>query len=129
MTFFDACHIDMWGDIVEKGNYIPTNKDRVEIPKSSWNKKQKTRCLLNSIARNFLMSTLTESEYEKVHSCKSSKEIHQYELFKMEDNKTTDLIFSRFKTIINILRSLEKTYDNYDHITKILRSLPKRWRP
>ncbi|RDY10771.1 hypothetical protein CR513_04654, partial [Mucuna pruriens] len=25
--------------------------------------------------------------------------------------------------------SLGKTYDNYDHITKILRSLPRRWRP
>ena len=35
MTFFDACHIDMWDDIVEKGNYIPTNKDGAEIPISS----------------------------------------------------------------------------------------------
>ncbi|RDX88300.1 hypothetical protein CR513_30124, partial [Mucuna pruriens] len=46
----------------------------------------------------------------------------------MKDNKTIDLIFGRFQTIINRLRSLGKTYDNYDYITKILRSLPRRWR-
>ncbi|RDX96798.1 hypothetical protein CR513_20512, partial [Mucuna pruriens] len=61
MTFFDACHIDMW-DVVENDNYIPTNKGRA-------------RYLLNSKARNFLMCALMESEYEKVHSCKSSKEM------------------------------------------------------
>ncbi|RDX92995.1 hypothetical protein CR513_24806, partial [Mucuna pruriens] len=93
-----------------------------------------------------------ESEYEKVHSCKSSKEIkdtlalayrctsqvkdskismlaYKYELFTMDDNETINLMFGRFQKIINNLRSLGKTYDNYDHITKILRSLPRRWRP
>ncbi|RDX66932.1 hypothetical protein CR513_54251, partial [Mucuna pruriens] len=64
MAFFDACHIDMW-DVVENKNYIPTNKERVEI----------SRYLLKSKARNFLMCALTESKYEKVHSCKSSKEM------------------------------------------------------
>ncbi|RDX64834.1 hypothetical protein CR513_56560, partial [Mucuna pruriens] len=145
MTFFDSCHIDMW-DIVENDNYIPTNKEGAEIPRSLWNKEQKTRYLLNSKARNFLMCTLTESEYEKVHNCKSSKEIwdtfalayegmsqvrnskismlvHKYELFKMEDNETINLVFGKFQIIISNLRSLGKTYDNYDHITKILRTL------
>ncbi|RDX92408.1 hypothetical protein CR513_25495, partial [Mucuna pruriens] len=91
-------------------------------------------------------------EYEKVHSCKLSKDmwdtlaltyegtshvkdsknsmlVHQYELFKMEDNEIIDLMFETFQTIINNLRSLGKTFDNYDYITKILRSLPRRWRP
>ncbi|RDX82448.1 hypothetical protein CR513_36760, partial [Mucuna pruriens] len=42
MTFFDACHVDMW-DIFENDNYIPTNKEGVEIPRSMWNKENKTR--------------------------------------------------------------------------------------
>ncbi|RDY06939.1 hypothetical protein CR513_09012, partial [Mucuna pruriens] len=47
----------------------------------------------------------------------------------MEGNETIDIMFGRFRTIINNLRSLGKTYDNYNHITKILRSLSRRWRP
>ncbi|RDX83021.1 hypothetical protein CR513_36111, partial [Mucuna pruriens] len=65
--------------------------------------------------------------YEKVYSCKSSKEmwdtlalayketsqvrdskismlVHQYELFKMEDRESIDQMFRRFQTIINNLR-------------------------
>ncbi|RDY10282.1 hypothetical protein CR513_05220, partial [Mucuna pruriens] len=42
LTFFDACHIDMW-DVVKNDNYIPTNKEGVEILRSLWNKEQKTR--------------------------------------------------------------------------------------
>ncbi|RDX68889.1 hypothetical protein CR513_52085, partial [Mucuna pruriens] len=34
IAFFNACHIDMW-DIVENGQYIPTNKDGAEVPRSS----------------------------------------------------------------------------------------------
>ncbi|RDY00429.1 hypothetical protein CR513_16392, partial [Mucuna pruriens] len=48
-----------------------------------------------------------ELEYEKVHNCKSSKEIW-------------DTLALAYKG---------KAYDNYNHITKIFRSLPRRWRP
>ncbi|RDY04539.1 hypothetical protein CR513_11724, partial [Mucuna pruriens] len=128
MAFFDACHIVIW-DVVENGNYIPTNKEGAKIPRSSWKEEQKTRYLLNSKAINFLMSTLTESEYEKVHSCKSSKEMWDTLALAYKDNETIDLMFGIFQMIINNLISLGKTYDNYYHITKILRSLSRRWRP
>ncbi|RDY00468.1 hypothetical protein CR513_16350, partial [Mucuna pruriens] len=84
-----------------------------------------------------------EAKYEKVYSCRSLKEmwdilalayegtsqvkdskvsmlIHQQELLKMEDHESIDQMFGKFQTIISNLRSLGKTYDNYDHITKIL---------
>ena len=38
-------------------------------------------------------------------------------------------MFGHFQTRLNKLRSLGKTYDNYDHIDKILRSLSRKWRP
>ncbi|RDX71115.1 hypothetical protein CR513_49580, partial [Mucuna pruriens] len=60
---------------VENGNYIPTIKEGVEMPRSLWNEEHKIRYLLNSKARNFLMCALTKSEDEKVHNCKSFKEI------------------------------------------------------
>ncbi|RDX75997.1 hypothetical protein CR513_44080, partial [Mucuna pruriens] len=50
----------------------------------------------------------------------------------MEDHETIDKMFGRFYIIINNLRSLGKTYDNYDHITifekvsKDLKKLPMK---
>ena len=38
-------------------------------------------------------------------------------------------MFGCFQTILNELRPIGRTYDNYDHIEKILRSLSRKWRP
>ncbi|RDX85900.1 hypothetical protein CR513_32843, partial [Mucuna pruriens] len=122
-------------DIVEHDNYIhdnyiPTNKG-VKISRSSWNKEQKTWYLLNLNAKNFLIKSIVAShpkKYEtlllkllKVRDSKISILVHKYELFKMEDNEIIDLIFRRFEKIINNLKSLGKTYDNYNHMAKFLR--------
>lgn len=84
---------------------------------------------------NYLMCAITRSEYDKVHSCETAKEIwdtlalvhegsnqvkesiismlvHQYELFKMEEHETIGQMFGRLQTIVNNLRSLRKTYPN-----------------
>ncbi|RDY04602.1 hypothetical protein CR513_11671, partial [Mucuna pruriens] len=37
----------------------------------------------------------------------------------MEDNETIDLMFGTFQTIIDNLRSLDKTYDDYDHMEEL----------
>lgn len=47
----------------------------------------------------------------------------------MEEDKDIQSMFGDFKTIINELWSLGKTYENYDYIDKILRSLFRKWRP
>ncbi|RDX96158.1 hypothetical protein CR513_21215, partial [Mucuna pruriens] len=73
IALFDACDIDML-DVVENGNYIQT-KDGTKIPRSSWNEGQKTRYLLNSKPRNFLMCALAEAKYEKVTTLKESKNL------------------------------------------------------
>ncbi|KAG4947024.1 hypothetical protein JHK82_043085 [Glycine max] len=51
----------------------------------------------------------------------------KYELFSIEENKDIQCMFGHFQTILNELRSLGRTYDNYDHIDKILRSLSRKW--
>lgn len=38
-------------------------------------------------------------------------------------------MFGHFQTILNELKGLGMPFDNYDHIHKILRSLPRQWRP
>ena len=55
--------------------------------------------------------------------------VHDYELFKMEPNESLTSMYSRFSVIINALNLLGKVYSNEDKIRKILRVLPKKWRP
>lgn len=42
----------------------------------------------------------------------------------MLDNECVQAMFNRFQTILNELKSLGKTYENFGHINKILHSLP-----
>jgi len=55
--------------------------------------------------------------------------VHQYELFKMKDDECFEEMYSRFQTIVSGLQILKKSYVASDHVSKILRSLPVRWRP
>nr|KYP65212.1 hypothetical protein KK1_011443 [Cajanus cajan] len=148
IAFFDACHIDMW-DVIKQGNYIPLDQAGNEIPKAQWSEEQKQRFLLNSKARSALMCALFEEEYTKVHSFRSAKHMwdtlaltykgslevkrnklrlleRKYELFEMEESESIQTMFGRFQTIFNELSFLGRTYDNFDHIEKLLRSLPRK---
>jgi len=55
--------------------------------------------------------------------------VHQYELFKMKDDESIEQMYSRFQTLVSGLQILKKIYVASDHVSKILRSLPARWRP
>nr|KYP72333.1 hypothetical protein KK1_004921 [Cajanus cajan] len=98
------------------------------------------------------MCALSEEEYTKVHSFRSAKQMwdtlaltyegslevkrnklsllaRMYELFKMEESESIQTMFRRFQKIVNEISFLGRTYDNFDHIDKLLRSLPRKWRP
>jgi len=64
----------------------------------------------------------------QVKSNKLSLLTCKYGLFSMEESKDIQCMFGCIQTIINELRSLGRTYDNYDHIDKILRSMSRKWR-
>ena len=55
--------------------------------------------------------------------------VHKYKLFKMKPYETITEIFTKFTDILNGLKSLGKDYSNSDVVHKILRSLPKNWKP
>ncbi|KHN15645.1 hypothetical protein glysoja_038429, partial [Glycine soja] len=103
-------------------------------------------------AQNVMLCALFEEEYTKVHSFKTAKQMwdtlavtykgtsqvkryklslltRKYELFSMEEGEDIQSMFRRFQIIPNELRFLGRTYDNYDYINKILRSLSRKWRP
>jgi len=55
--------------------------------------------------------------------------VHQYELFKMKEDEDIENMYSRFQTLVHGLQILKKCYVTSDHVNKIIRSLPAKWRP
>ena len=103
---------------------------------------------MNAKAKYLLTCALSKSEYDKIISCDSAKEIwdrlqvlhegtdqvketkinmlvHQYEMFKMLEHENIDEMTTRFMHIINQLKALGKRYTNAEMVRKILRSLSK----
>jgi len=47
----------------------------------------------------------------------------------MKEDESIEAMYSRFQTLVSGLQILKKSYVASDHVNKILRSLPARWRP
>ncbi|XP_020208913.1 uncharacterized protein LOC109793852 [Cajanus cajan] len=110
----------MW-EVLAQGDYIPLDEVGREIPKARWNNGQKKRFMLNSKARNALICDLTEEEYTKVHSFKSAKQM--WDTLALTYEGSLELGKTQQVKLVG------RTYDNFDHIDKLLRCLPRKWRP
>jgi len=66
---------------------------------------------------------------KKVKEVKAFMLVNQYELFKIKDDESIEEVYSRFHTLVSRLQILKKSYVASNHVSKILRSLPARWRP
>ena len=100
---------------------------------------------------NALFCKLDKKEFHRVSSCESANEIwhklevyegtnqvkvskiskytRQYKLFEMGQNESVYSMYTRFTDIVNTLGALGKTFSNSEKVKKIIRSLPKEWRP
>ncbi|MCI23554.1 serine/threonine protein kinase SRPK1, partial [Trifolium medium] len=47
----------------------------------------------------------------------------------MKDDENIETIFSRFQNLVSGLQVLNKSYTTANHVKKILKSLPTKWRP
>ncbi|KAH9763597.1 Integrase catalytic domain-containing protein [Citrus sinensis] len=153
--YLQALDYEIW-EVVCDGPFMPTLKDEVgdDIPKpsSQWSELEKRKMSLNSKAMNALFCALDKKEFHRVSSCESAQEIwnklevvyegtnqvketkisrytRQYELFQMEQNENVYSMYTRFTDIVNTLGALGKTFSNSEKVKKIIRSLPKEWRP
>ena len=124
----------------------------VATPKleDDWDEQDIKKIELNAKAMNLLYCALDPTEFNRVSTCSSAKEIwdtlevthegtsqvkqskinmlvHTYEMFKMEPSETISDMFTRFTNIVNGLKSLGKIYTNQELVNKILRSLPSTW--
>ncbi|GAU35952.1 hypothetical protein TSUD_147370 [Trifolium subterraneum] len=142
----------MW-HVLEVGEYVPLAKDSTNPkPQAEWTTTEADRVLLNTKAKLFIKSALCREEYDRIMECKTAKEIwetlqthhegtnsvkeiridigvRKFELFEMKEEETIDQMYGRFTSIINELNSLGKAYTTHERIRKILRCLPKTWRP
>jgi len=66
---------------------------------------------------------------KKVKEAKALELVHQYKLFEMKDDESIEEMYSRFQSLVSGLQILKQSYVASDHVSKILRSLPARWRP
>ncbi|KAH9649048.1 Integrase catalytic domain-containing protein [Citrus sinensis] len=153
--YLQALDYEIW-EVVCDGPFMPMFKDVVGdyIPKpsSQWSESEKRKMSLNSKAMNALFCALDKKEFHRVSSCESAQEIwnklevvyegtsqvkeskinrytRQYDLFQMEQNENVYSMYTRFTDIVNTLGVLGKTFSNSEKVKKIIRSLPKEWRP
>src|SRR4030065_1063951 len=142
---------ELW-DIIEYGIDITVDdegkcadrKNLTEAQKKVYKKHHRVRGILcdaipheefMKITNKSTAKTIFESlgsSYEgnqQVREATANMLVQQYELFRMSDDETIDTMFSRFQTLVSGLQVLKKSYTTADHVMKILRSLPTKWRP
>ena len=155
-------------EIIEDKDYVPTIEqlapqkvvDPEQPPpvvvktifRNQWTDQHKAKVQMNAKVKYLLTCAFNKSEYDKITSCDSAKEIwdrlqvlhertnqvketkismlvHQYEMFKMLENECIDEMTTRLMHIINQLKAQGKKFTNAKMVRKILRSLSKTWRP
>ena len=72
---------------------------------------------------------MTHEGNAQVKETKALALIQKYEAFRMEDDESVETMFSIFQMLVAGLRVLNKGYSTADHVKKIIRSLPVKWRP
>jgi len=129
--------IDEEGAAIDRKKHTPSQKKLykkhhkmrgiivVALPRTEYlkmNDKSTTKAIFASLSADY-------EGNKKVREAKDIVLVHQYELFKMKDDESIEAIYSRFQTLVSGLQILKKIYVASDHVSKILRSLPARWRP
>src|SRR5262249_22750256 len=139
-----AQNLSLWSDI-KRGHIAIKGKNE-----SSYTQAEKERVQLNKIAMNILYCGLNESDFSRICTCISDKDIWdnlentyegstrmkdtkisllcgEFENFKMKTNESIDEMHDRFINIVNQLSILGKPYANLEINSKLLRSLPREW--
>ena len=63
----------------------------------------------------------------EVRETKANMLVSEYEAFKMKQDESISDMFSRLTILTNGLKSLRKSYSEYEIVRKILRSLTSAW--
>jgi hypothetical protein len=144
---------ELW-DIVDEGVTFDMDEEGVvsNAKRKLFTTEQREQYKKHHKVKGILLDSLTHAEYLKIVDKSSAKSIfdslcstyegnqqvkeakanllvQQYELFKMKEDEDIETMFARFQTLVSGLQVLKKSYTTPDHVKKILRSLPVKWRP
>ncbi|GAV88465.1 DUF4219 domain-containing protein/UBN2 domain-containing protein, partial [Cephalotus follicularis] len=137
--FIQSLDYNLWDLIVDRP-HLPSIRDEngESIPKA------RNTVQLNAKAKHVIICAINSSEFNRVCSCISTKEmwdrvevtykgtnqvkdakismlVHDYELFSMNEDEDIKSMFTRFTNIVNALKLLDKTYSNSELVRKIFR--------
>ena len=153
-SYIIGVDVDLW-DLVEEG-VVFDNMDKEgvvsHLHRKSFTPSQKLEYKKHHNVKGMMTNAISHDEYLKIVDKRTAKSIweslkskyegnkqvreakanllvHQYELFKMKDGEEIEAMFSRFQVLVSGLQVLDKSYTTTDHVRKILRSLPPKWRP
>ncbi|WRX12269.1 hypothetical protein QQP08_004756 [Theobroma cacao] len=147
---------EMW-DVITDGPFMPSTVNVVTnelMPKSrsEWTEAETKKVQVNFKAINTLHYALTPTEFNKVSNCTTAKQVweklriihegtsqvkeskiafltHNYEMFKMELSEDITNMFDRFTNFTNKLSQLGKPIPEHELVKRLLRRLPKSWKP
>jgi len=143
---------ELW-DVLEDGvGNLRLDEESVALDRKAHTAEQKKLYKKHHLIRGILVAALPHKEYlkmsnkstakamftslcsnyegnKKVREAKATMLVHQYELFRMKEDESIETMYSRFQTLVSGLQILKKSYVASDHVNKILRSLPAKWRP
>jgi len=143
---------ELW-DILEEGvGDLKLDEEGATLDRKAHTTEQKKLYKKHHTIRGILVAALPHKEYlkmsdkstakamfaslcslyegnKKVREVKATTLVHQYELFRMREDENIETMYSRFQTLVSGLQILKKRYVASDHVNKILRSLPAKWRP
>ncbi|RDX81476.1 hypothetical protein CR513_37847, partial [Mucuna pruriens] len=119
IAFFNVCYIDIW-DVLENRRYIPTNKNELEIPISSWNTIRKQALRPSKDLKKFSMKELlgTFKVYEIELNKDEENDLLKKENESLKEEKAKDLS----KEIIDLRQNLSKFVNGYENLKKILKN-------
>src|ERR1044072_1292173 len=150
-SFFVGFDVDLC-DLVIEGYEQPKDAEGKIIPRSQKTDAQKKTFKDHHKAITTLLNAISYAEYEKITNKETAKSIfdslqmthegnsqvketkalalmQKYEAFRMEEEESVETMFSRFQMLVAGLKVQDKGYSTSDHVKKIIRSLPKKWRP
>lgn len=141
---------ELW-DIIEDGIEIAVDKEGMARDRNSLTEAEKKIYRKHHRVRGSLVEAIPYSKYVKIVNKSSAKTIfeslcstyegnqqvteakanhlvNQYKLFRMSEYEYIKTMYSRFQLIQSGLQVLKKRYTVSDHVKKILRSHPTRFR-
>jgi len=143
---------ELWDVLEEGAGNLRLDDEGVALDRRAHTAEQKKLYKKHHLIRGILVAALPHKEYlkmsdkstakamftslcanyegnKKVREAKATMLVHQYELFTMKEDESIETMYSRFQTLVSGLQILKKSYVASDHVNKILRSLPAKWRP